>query len=80
MPEHLSAEIYKGTWPIQPLWPFIQKKGHISDDEMYRVFNMGIGMIAVVDETRVDELRSVIPETVWEIGTLVSGKRKIILS
>jgi phosphoribosylaminoimidazole (AIR) synthetase len=46
---------------------------------MYRVFNMGIGMVVIVDKTHVEKLLRLIPEPAWEIGVLESGNGKVIL-
>ena len=56
------------------------KKTAISTtDEMYRVFNMGIGMIAIVDKESVAEIQKLIPEKTFIIGELVEGNRKVEL-
>ena len=47
LPKGLSAEITRGTWPEPPIFALIQRRGGIDDAEMFRVFNMGVGMIAV---------------------------------
>jgi phosphoribosylaminoimidazole (AIR) synthetase len=46
---------------------------------MYRVFNMGIGMVAVVAKENVDAVRAAIPEQSWVIGELVRGEKKVVL-
>jgi phosphoribosylformylglycinamidine cyclo-ligase len=79
LPDRLSAEIHLGSWPVPPLWPLIQKKADISTDEMYRVFNMGIGMVVIADKDRAAEIQSLIPEPTFVIGKLVTGHRKVIL-
>jgi len=48
LPPAFGARINRGTWPIPPVFEVIQKLGKIDDDEMYRVFNMGIGMVLIV--------------------------------
>ncbi len=48
--------LQKGTWPVHPVFSAIQKIGNIVDDEMYRVFNMGIGMMLVVPEKESGEI------------------------
>jgi phosphoribosylaminoimidazole synthetase len=78
LPAHLDAEIRLDSWPVSPLWRFIQQKGNIADDEMYRVFNMGIGMVVIVEEADAAKIRQSIPETTWEIGCLVTGSRKVV--
>lgn len=50
----LGIEIEKGTWKMPEIFPFLQKLGNIEENEMYNVFNMGIGMILVVDEKDVE--------------------------
>jgi len=50
LPEGLQALIRKDTWPIHNIFRIIQRIGNISETEMYRTFNMGIGMVLVVDK------------------------------
>ena len=60
LPRILSANcqalVQRGSWPVPPIFQVIQKNGNIEDDEMYRVFNMGIGMVFVVPPGEVDGL------------------------
>jgi len=79
LPEHLDAEIHLGSWAVPPLWPLIQKMGGITVDEMYRVFNMGIGMVVIVDKNSVAEIQKLILEQSWVIGKLVTGSHKVTL-
>jgi phosphoribosylaminoimidazole synthetase len=79
LPENLNAEIHLGSWDMPPLWGLIQKMGDITIDEMFRVFNMGIGMVVIVDKDSVAEVQKLIPEQTWEIGKLVPGSRKVVL-
>jgi phosphoribosylformylglycinamidine cyclo-ligase/phosphoribosylamine--glycine ligase/phosphoribosylformylglycinamidine cyclo-ligase len=76
LPENLDAVIRLGSWPVPPLWSLIQQKGNIAPEEMYRVFNMGIGMVAIVDKNSVSEIQKLIPEATFVIGELASGQRK----
>ncbi len=80
LPGNLDAVIRLGSWPVPPLWKLIQQKGNISTEEMYRVFNMGIGMVAIVGKESVTEFRQRIPEETFVIGELVPGARKTILA
>lgn len=57
MPSGTGALFYKGSWDILPIFKTIQKLGNINDKEMFRVFNMGIGMVIVCDKANVTELR-----------------------
>lgn len=49
IPEYHFATIKINSWTISPIFRFLQEKGNISDEEMYRTFNMGIGLILIVD-------------------------------
>jgi phosphoribosylformylglycinamidine cyclo-ligase/phosphoribosylamine--glycine ligase/phosphoribosylformylglycinamidine cyclo-ligase len=80
LPENLSAVIHRGSWQVPPLWKLIQQHGNISTEEMYRVFNMGIGMIAIVDKSVASDFQNSIPEPTFIIGELISGERKTILA
>ena len=80
LPENLSAMIYLNSWQIPPLWKLIQEKGNISTEEMYRVFNMGIGMVAIVEKSRVADFQACIAEPTFIIGELVKGERNVILN
>jgi phosphoribosylformylglycinamidine cyclo-ligase len=79
LPGHLDAVVRLGAWSIPPLWSLIQEMGKITTDEMYRVFNMGIGMVAIVDETLVVEFQNLVPEETIVIGELVNGSGKTVL-
>jgi len=79
LPDDLDAKIKIDSWTPPPLWKLIQSEGHIATDEMYRVFNMGIGMIAIVDKTKSAEIQKLIPEQTFIIGELVSGEKKVRL-
>jgi len=79
LPDNLNAIIHLGSWPIPPLWNLIQQKGNIATEEMYRVFNMGIGMIAIVEKSLVAEFQRQISEETFIIGELVSGEGKTVL-
>lgn len=79
LPEHLNAKIQLGSWLMPPLWSFIQQMGNIPTEEMYRVFNMGIGMIAIVEKSKAAEIQEWIPEKTFLIGELVEGSKKVQL-
>lgn len=51
LPTGTAAEVERGSWEIPPIFGEIQRLGAVSDDEMDRVFNMGVGMIVVVPES-----------------------------
>ncbi len=80
LPENLDAVIHLNSWKIPPLWNLIQQKGNISTEEMYRVFNMGIGMVVIVDKSVASDFQSSVSEPTFIIGELVDGERKVILN
>ena len=70
-PDDLAAEINRGSWPVLPIFQVIQKEGGISDEEMYRVFNMGLGMVAVCPEENVSQVLEALPDAMV-IGKMIA--------
>ena len=77
LPENLDALIFSKNWTVPRIFTLAQELGNISFEEMYRVFNMGIGMVAVVAEEDLDHLQASIPEETWLIGELRPGNGKV---
>ncbi len=80
LPEGLSAEINKGTWKIPRIFRMIQEKGRIQDKEMFRTFNMGIGMVLILSPQgapRALALLQRMKQKAWEIGGVIQGDRKV---
>jgi phosphoribosylamine--glycine ligase/phosphoribosylformylglycinamidine cyclo-ligase len=77
LPGGTGALIRPGSWPVPPLFPLIQQRGNISPDEMYRVFNMGIGMVAIVAREQVEAFQRRINEESWIIGEIVPGDKRV---
>ena len=48
LPQNVCAELKKNAWPRPPLFDWLQKNGNVAEAEMHRVFNCGIGMVAIV--------------------------------
>ena len=74
LPEGLGVKLDKSSWQVPEIFSFIQKQGNIPEDEMYGIFNMGIGMALFVDEKdekRVKELLKEAGETVYTIGKVI---------
>ena len=80
LPENLNAVIHRNAWPVPSIWKLIQQMGNISSEEMYRVFNMGIGMIAIVDKSLAADFQFSLSEPTFVIGELVKGERNVILN
>lgn len=60
LPKNCKAVIEKETWEMPPIFSFLQKLGNISEEEMFRVFNCGIGFIIVVDEKISEDVQNMI--------------------
>lgn len=56
LPSHLAANIQKESWKVLPIFDFIQECGQLKEDEMYEIFNMGIGMVLAVDSNDVPDV------------------------
>ena len=56
LPASCQAVIHKGSWEIPPIFPFIQEMGTISESEMLRTFNSGIGMVLVIPDAEADNV------------------------
>ena len=70
LPDGVAAEFRPGSWTVLPIFHAIQQAGGIDDGEMYRVFNMGLGMVAVCDDAGAEALLAGIPDAV-DVGTVV---------
>jgi len=82
LPGEVSIQIDQKSWPKPPIFSLIQKEGEISDEEMYRTFNMGIGMVLVVrsDKTEqiINELKMIRYDS-YIIGKVIKGNKQIII-
>jgi len=78
MPARLAARIERAAWNLPPLFQWLKEDGNIADTELYRVFNCGIGMVAVVGAAEagaaLKALRSA-GESAWRIGRVVRRKK-----
>ena len=78
LPDNFDAEIIKGSWPILPIFSYMQKAGNVEEMEMYRVFNMGIGLMLIVPQNEKEKIENVLqkyPEfKMYEIGKIVKGE------
>jgi phosphoribosylformylglycinamidine cyclo-ligase len=62
LPEGVAARFDRGSWRVLPIFDLIQKTGKISDDEMYRVFNMGLGMVLACSQEGASAVQQSLPE------------------
>ena len=75
LPEGLSARLEAEAWEVPPLFRLIQRTGGIAEDEMHRVFNMGVGMIVAVAPEDVESVRADVPDAfvVGEVAAADGG-------
>jgi phosphoribosylformylglycinamidine cyclo-ligase len=77
LPGKCDVVIRKGTWDMLPLFKIIAAEGGVPDEELYQVFNMGIGMTVIVDGGKADAVLKFIrgqKQAAWIIGSVVRGK------
>ena len=80
IPKGMAVEIYKDSWQAGRIFSLIREKAGIDDREMYRTFNMGIGMVLVMAKCDVDIARRVLAQSGVKshvIGEIVKGNKKV---
>ena len=78
LPDGLSCIIKKGSWDVLPVFDFLQKRGNVDEMEMFRVFNMGIGMVVILSPSDVDFfIDNVKDMKVYNIGKIVKGNGEV---
>jgi len=78
MPEGTAARLDTGSWEGPPLFRLIQAKGNISREEMYHVFNMGIGMVLIASPENAVKIRGQV-EGIKTIGEVVKLQRDRVI-
>lgn len=78
LPEGVNVRIDYGSWPILPIFKLLQDAGSVSNNDMFRTFNMGIGMVLVVPADQAEEairLAEAQGEKAYRIGTVTEGEQ-----
>lgn len=73
LPAGLTAEISASSWALPPLFKWLQAEGNIADNEMYKTFNCGVGMVIIVAKENAAEAQKVLAakgETVYQVGVI----------
>ena len=75
LPNGCGVELQKGSWPSVPVFGVMQSIGNVNEDEMFRAFNMGIGMVFVVETDDSDSVKDALKNLteVYEIGSIIKG-------
>lgn len=83
LPPHCAVEIRKNACPSLPLFDILRQLGQLEDSEMYRTFNMGIGLIMIVPEHAIPMMHAVLKEEtafpLYEVGRVITGEQKVVL-
>jgi phosphoribosylformylglycinamidine cyclo-ligase len=83
LPKGMGAVVELGSWPVLPIFTHMQQLGNISQDEMLRTFNMGIGMVLVIPAKKFKKVQTVLEragEKGYTIGRIVKGERRVSYS
>src|SRR5689334_6014488 len=82
LPESTAVKIERGSWPVLPIFELLQRLGNVSEFEMYRTFNMGVGMVIVCSPGDLDPIKSHFEERgdkCYQIGEVVAGNHEVLL-
>ncbi len=77
LPKGCKAVIDSSAWDVPPIFPLLEEQGSVDRDEMFRVFNMGIGMVVVTRKTNAVKTLATLEaagERAWKIGTIAKGR------
>jgi phosphoribosylformylglycinamidine cyclo-ligase len=80
IPKGLGIRVYLDTWPVPDIFRIVQKRGNVPKDDMYRTFNMGVGMVLVVDTASANSVKTGLTKQglkSWVIGEVTKGKKRI---
>ena len=81
LPHELGVELDSKTWDIQPVFHWLQKLGNIERQEMFRTFNMGIGMVAIVDKSNAETIMQTITDArvIGTVTTIEQGSKQVVI-
>jgi phosphoribosylformylglycinamidine cyclo-ligase len=78
LPEGTAVQIKRDSWPTPPLFELLRRLGNVSDSEMYRTFNMGVGMVIVCSASDAETIKTHLGEC-YDIGGVVTGNREVLI-
>ena len=82
LPEGCAVEIDKDSWPVLPVFKLMQKLGNVSEPEMHRTFNMGVGMVIVTSAEKADAIASRLQQqssAVYRIGRVIKSIEQTVI-
>lgn len=77
--DNLAAEIEEDKIPVLPIFTALEKYGHIKHEEMFEIFNMGIGLVLAVSPDKVDSVCQLVDEEVYTIGHIIAKEDKSVV-
>ncbi len=77
--DNLAAEIEEDKIPVLPIFTALETYGQIKHEEMFEIFNMGIGMVLAVSPGKVEKVRELVGEEVYEIGRIITKEDKSVV-
>lgn len=80
LPDNVNVKINKNSWIVPKIFRLIQNKGNIEDKEVYHTFNMGVGMVLIVEPKGVKDIMSQLTKSnlkSWVIGEVIKGKKQV---
>lgn len=82
LPDDCGVEIQKGSWPMLPVFDVMQSLGNVDEDEMFRAFNMGIGMVFIINPADMNTVKNATKylTEVYEIGSVFSGNKDVTIT
>jgi len=80
LPHNMGARFRRRAWTVPPIFELIQQRGNVAQSEMFRVFNMGIGMVVICSPDNTEQLTKALPEA-RVIGEVVKqvGKARVVI-
>ena len=81
LPEGMQVVIDRGSWPVPPVFTWLQRLGEVDQAEMDQVFNMGIGLVLVVSRFYADSIREQLARSgapAWQIGHAEEGTQGVV--
>ena len=83
LPKGASVTVARDTWPVLPIFKLMKEIGNVSDAEMYRTFNMGVGMVIVCANDEKETIKSHLEargDACYEIGRVTDGNREVVIA
>ena len=77
--DDLAAEIEEDKVPVLPIFKALEKYGQIKHEEMFEIFNMGVGLMLAVSPENVDRVKELLDEPVYEIGRIVKKENESVI-